>query len=429
MRIEIKPRRQFRSYLESDHKRGVLVVHRRGGKTFSTGQKLIKCALTHKRPNMDAAPLRYGYFAPTLTQAKDVAWGYIKNFGANVATFNESELHATFPSNKNARIRLYSGENFERARGLYFDGVVMDESGDMPPEAWESVIEPALLDYDGWADWIGTPKGKNDFWRKHQRARSDPDWFSMVLRASESGIIPADKLAAMRIGKDPKVWAREMECDFSSDIPGAVYAALMEDAIKDGRVTEFNPTGRGVYTLWDIGSPANTAVIYFEVDGPTRRVIDADIGLNLHTHERASHMAQKGYNYLAHFTPHDAENKMATGLSFNDELRKAGLQNVKSIPRTRNTEIRISATKKDFPNFHFRKSTTEKLRDALSMFHYEEANDGSGWITNRLAKGWFAHPCDAFGMLAEAELNGMLSPEQGSSFTMRPPRVIAGAGY
>ena len=44
-----------------------------------------------------------------------------------------------------ARIRLYGCETYDRLRGIYLDGVVLDEAGDMPPQAWPEVIRPALL--------------------------------------------------------------------------------------------------------------------------------------------------------------------------------------------------------------------------------------------------------------------------------------------
>ena len=52
----------------------------------------------------------------------------------------------------------------------------------------------------------------------------------------------------------------------------------MEEANRDGRIVEFRPSGGGVYTTWDLGNNANTSVVYWEVNGPQRRVIDADNG-------------------------------------------------------------------------------------------------------------------------------------------------------
>ena len=195
--LEIRPRRQFRAFLESPARWCCLVVHRRGGKTFSSLQKLLLRALTHKRPG---PPTRYAYIAPTQAQAKDIAWGYLKTFTGEIpgVSINESDLKVTFGDGMT--VRLYSGENYERMRGLYFDGVVIDEPEDIDPMAWPSVIRACLSDYRGWAIWIGTIKGKKGQWQRYVDAAGDGDWFAMLLRASESGIIPEDELADLRKG-------------------------------------------------------------------------------------------------------------------------------------------------------------------------------------------------------------------------------------
>ncbi len=427
--IELIPREWARPYLERTEDRACLVVHRRGGKSFACLQDIIARAHNYTRRGMKSAPLRYGYFAPTQSQAKKIAWNYLKTFTHQIPGVqkNESELWIKF--SHGAEIGLYSGENYERARGLYFDGVVLDEYADIPPDAWESVIEPCLIDYQGWATFIGTPKGKNAFWRTYQHSLKDPEWFSLCLKASESGIIESDTLKKLKATRDPKVYAREFECDFSADIPGAIYAGDMEKALSAGRVQEFEPSRAGVWTTWDLGSPENTAVIYWQVEGLQRKVIDTDLGLSLTLEERVAHMNAKGYAFAGHLLPHDSAARQPNGLTFAEEARKAGLDNVQTIPRTSNVQLRINATKKAFPNVWFRESKTQHLRDALSQYHYKEATDGSGWISNAIHHGWESHPSDAFGMLAEADLHGMIAKKQSVEKRLRKPRVLGGAGY
>ena len=53
--------------------------------------------------------------------------------------------------------------NPDRLRGLYLDGVVLDEYADMRYGVWGEVLRPALSDRKGWAVFIGTPKGPNAF--------------------------------------------------------------------------------------------------------------------------------------------------------------------------------------------------------------------------------------------------------------------------
>jgi hypothetical protein len=71
----------------------------------------------------------------------------------------------------------------------------LDEFAQMEPRIWSEVIRPALADRLGWAVFIGTPRGRNAFWKLYDRARRDKDWFtpSIVPRAN---LIGGKELAA-----------------------------------------------------------------------------------------------------------------------------------------------------------------------------------------------------------------------------------------
>ena len=43
-----------------------------------------------------------------------------------------------------ARVRIFGADNPDALRGLYFDGVVLDEVAQMKPELWGEIIRPAL---------------------------------------------------------------------------------------------------------------------------------------------------------------------------------------------------------------------------------------------------------------------------------------------
>jgi phage terminase large subunit len=64
-------------------------------------------------------------------------------------------------------------------RGPHLDGVVLDEFADMKPEVWYEVVRPMLADRQGFATFIGTPKGPNEFWRLYENAKKDPSWFRL----------------------------------------------------------------------------------------------------------------------------------------------------------------------------------------------------------------------------------------------------------
>lgn len=191
----------------------VLVWHRRAGKTVFAVLELLLAALACAKERG-----RYGYIAPLLKQAKGVAWDYLKHFARTIpgCVVNESELYVEFPNG--ARVRLFGADNPDSFRGLYFDGVVMDEVADQKPEAWGEIVRPALADRQGWAIFIGTPKGTNLFSELYYRAQTEPGWKADLRRASETGIIPEAELAQMRREMTPAQFSQEADCDFSASV-------------------------------------------------------------------------------------------------------------------------------------------------------------------------------------------------------------------
>src|SRR5690348_10841909 len=169
----------------------IVVAHRRAGKTVATVNDLIDGALRCR-----LSEPRFAYVAPYFSQAKDIAWSYLKTYTAPIpgVSANESELRVDLPNG--GRVRLYGADNYERLRGIYLDGLVLDEFGDTDPRAWQEVLRPALSDRNGWAMFIGTPRGLNHFADAWDRALADPEWFTLRLRASETGLISAEELAA-----------------------------------------------------------------------------------------------------------------------------------------------------------------------------------------------------------------------------------------
>lgn len=195
------------------HRFGVVVVHRRGGKTVEMVVRLVLKSLGNTR---QMPPPRYAYVAPLLNQAKMVAWTYLTNIAVQIpgSKINQSELWVDFPNG--AQVRLFGADYPDRLRGAYFDGVVMDEVGQMKPEVWEEVIRPALSDRSGWAVFIGTPKGINLFSAMHARAQTDPDWYSGVFPVTETGALPESEIELARADMSESKFRQEYLCDFAA---------------------------------------------------------------------------------------------------------------------------------------------------------------------------------------------------------------------
>ena len=102
----------------------------------------------------------YAYVAPFRNQAKRVAWEYLKYYTSPIPsrTVNESELYIELPSrharSPGARLYIIGADHPDALRGIYLDGVILDEYADIKPELWDGVIRSVLSDRAGWAVFI-----------------------------------------------------------------------------------------------------------------------------------------------------------------------------------------------------------------------------------------------------------------------------------
>ena len=82
------------------------------GKTVACVNELVIRALYTSKKNA-----RYSYICPTFTQAKDVAWTYLKDAVKGFATqIRESDLRVILPNG--AWITLYGSDNQDLLRGI-----------------------------------------------------------------------------------------------------------------------------------------------------------------------------------------------------------------------------------------------------------------------------------------------------------------------
>lgn len=217
--IPYKPRYpDVHKALES-HRFSVLVAHRRFGKTVLVVNHLLKMATLCDKPRGV-----FAYIGPLRNQAKNVAWDYLKHYTAPLPSrvVNESELLVSVPSRGDgSKIRIFGADNPDALRGLYFDGVVLDEVAQMKREVWEEIIQPALADRKGWALFIGTPKGINLFSELYERARKfeaqgEAHWVALCFRVDETNALPPEEVERLRRELSDNAWRQEMLCDFTA---------------------------------------------------------------------------------------------------------------------------------------------------------------------------------------------------------------------
>ena len=437
--IPYLPRRPFQPFHERTERWACLVVHRRGGKTVAGINDLIRGALTCPRQSP-----RFAYLAPYRQQAKLVAWDYLKQFTRPIpgVSISESELHVKLP--RDGRVTLYGADNYDALRGIYLDGAVVDEPADMAPEVWTDLLRPALSDRLGWCVWIGTPKGRNAFFRLYDKATSDPAFFTMILPASQSGIIPQSELDSALKAMGQESYKREFECSFDAAIPGSIYGDLIAELREKGRIKDFEPNRDIPFvTCWDVGDSDYCVPSLVQFEGRDINLVDYYSG----TGHGPGHYAeqcrkweeQNNMRIACHYLPHDAEN-IVRGSSWKKDLEAAGLRNIKIVPRISVKWMGINHLRGLLPRFFIHKTNCTRVHgkegqqmpsimDCLEFYSKHEVQEGHS-IKEEPVHNEFSHGADSLRTLAEAHRQGMID---GTSFVARdsrgsPPKVLRGPG-
>lgn len=394
--LPYSPRRVFLPFHNRSQRFAVGVAHRRAGKTVACVNDKIKRAITTPRENYRAA-----YVAPFLRQAKDIAWQYVKQYSQPLwgSPPNESELFVTLVNG--ARIRLYGADNPDALRGGYLDDLTLDEYADMRPSVWGEIIRPMLADRQGTATFIGTPKGKNAFWEIYKRSLSDPEnWFSFVLRASETGLISESELSAARLDMTQEQYEQEFECSFDAAILGAYYGREMAEADRQGRLVDNLPLIDGpIHCAWDFGNGANMAIWAFQVSPEGPRVHDFIQISGLYFDGYIAELKRRGYDGFD-YVPHDAKvPSFETGRTRIETLAMAGRKPV--LIADHHVDDGINAGKLTLAKASFNAGPCAPGLEALRQYR-QEWDEKARVFKKTPLHDWASHPADAWRYLSMA---------------------------
>ena len=378
----------------------VLVLHRRFGKTVlsinETIDRALRCPL--KSP-------QYAYVAPTYGQAKRIAWEYLKEYTKDIpgSKPNEAELRVDIPRphmKDKIRFMLLGSENPDTLRGIYLDGVVLDEFAVCDPTIWGQVVRPALADREGWAIFLGTPKGQNHFFELYNKARKNPDWYVCTYRASETKVLSTYELRAAKDEMSEEEYLQEFECSFTAANTGAYYQKQMLIAEAEKRVTSVPyDSSCFVDTYWDLGIGDTTAIWFLQVVGHEYHLIDylemSGKGLDYFVSE----INKKPYTYREHTLPHDARaRELGTGKSREETLRTLGMTRLYILPRWQVADG-INAVRTILSKCWWDKDKCE--RGLLALHAYERKWDAKNQIFQEKPKhNWASNGADAFRYLA-----------------------------
>lgn len=269
-----------RKFLLEGQKRGVLLWGRQSGKTlFSVNHGWLAAAIKQGR---------YFIVFKTYKQAHEVVWRqyvnmipqeliYKKNEADLLIEFNYLEGQIKLPglgtlklshdeTKPRSSLQLLGSDQADSHRGFKSDGIIFDEYADQDPSNWDAVYKHFFTTTNGWAIFMGTPKGYNHFYDLVQFAKEDERWFYQQATWRDSPYVKAEfieeeKQEAIKKGT-LSTFLQEVELEFRS-VQGAVYPSFNRDLhmVKPSQI----PQEGTVYACVDFGWHT-TAVLFVKVD-------------------------------------------------------------------------------------------------------------------------------------------------------------------
>ena len=442
IQIKYAPRSAFLKFHGRTERWATLICHRRAGKTVAAINDLQKRAIecTRNQP-------RFAFMAPTRVRAKDIAWQYLKWYSDQIPGHRVIESELAIEYSNGARVTLYGADN-DRGMGLYLDGIVYDECDEIAPSVHSDIIAPALSDRGGWAVWMGILRGRHNLWKRYEEHKNDPTFLSILLRSSESKILPDNELESLKKTMGESAYLLQMECNVNMSLANAIYGPQMNDVRAQNRIKAINSDPSvPMYTFWDIGhSDRGDDTTLWLVQFCGRDILLLDYYAR--TGHPPGHYAAKVKEWEAvynnrvacNFLPHDGARRNQVGKTMSDYLKDAGLNLIKVVPRTPNVWDSINQMRTIFPRIYINHapcSSTWRLGDVEMpsgidcLDYYAKKEDSStGIIKDIPHHDQYSHGCDALRTMSEAFGRGMID---GTSFSKnvgggRKPKVITGRG-
>ncbi len=206
---------------------------RRFGKTFLGVEEVRRAAREAVRQNIHPDN-EIWYGAPTFKQGKRVFWRRLKRaIPARWIAGKPIETDCAITLLSGHVIRIVGLDNYDNLRGSGLWFFLGDEWADAKPEAWTETIRPMLSTAQGHALFIGTPKGRNDFYQKfllgqpgavHKDGTLAFGWKSWTFTTRQGGNVPVEEIQDAKRNMGPREFRQEYEAGFEDYAGRVIYA-------------------------------------------------------------------------------------------------------------------------------------------------------------------------------------------------------------
>lgn len=250
-----RPHEKQREIRASRSKRNVVCAGRRAGKTTLAAMVAVEKALRGRRVLLAS---------PTQDQA-DAFWEKAKRYlgeliQAKVIYKNEQRRIIEFPvAMGGGRIRAKTAWDADTLRGDYADFLVLDEFALMKSSAWDLVGAPMLLDNDGDAWFISTPRRKNHFHSRYVMGLQDGErWQSWHFTSMDNPHLSPVALEEIQMDMGADDIRQEIYAEFL-DNEGAVFRNIANCLVHPEDVGDHE--GHDIYAGVDWGKQQDFTVI------------------------------------------------------------------------------------------------------------------------------------------------------------------------
>lgn len=289
----------------------VVCCGRRWGKTTLGIDRLITPETLHH-------PL--GWWSPTYKMLLEVWRDMVRILKPVTARKNTTERRIELITG--GVVEMWSMDNPDSARGRHYRRIVVDEAALVPylTDGWQQAIRPTLIDLEGDAWFLSTPKGHNGFWQLYNLGldRNQPDWNSWQMPTSSNPHVPPGEIEAMRHSMPAQVFAQEVMAEFVEDA-GGVFRRVLEAATAPEQ-DEREPGHEYVFGVdW---AQSNDFTVIAVVDTTLRQLVYMD------RFNQIEYAIQRGrLRALAErFRPHAVYSEVnAMGQPITEQLQREGL--------------------------------------------------------------------------------------------------------
>lgn len=360
----------------------------------------------------------YWHMLPEASQARKAIWDAINPHTGKrriyeafprplLETVRENDMFIRFKNGSSWQV--VGSDNYDSLVGSPPVGVTYSEWALAKPDSW-TYLRPILMENNGWAKFIWTPRGRNHATRAFEARESDPMWFTQRLSAYQTDVFTREQLDIERkayiaeCGSEEEGDAKfrqEYLVDFDAAVPGSYYGALIGRAREEERILDlpYDPD-TPVITAWDIGVDDYTAIWFLQEYGNRVNAIDyyETSGEGADAIVRDG-IFEKPYKYSRHQLPHDV---MVREWGAGAKTRRETLMNLGVKPLMVGVAMdpadRINAVRRLLPIMYFDRQKCSVGLDRLRNYHRQWNQNRSQYVGPMHDEN--SHGADAMGEFA-----------------------------